>query len=55
MANSPKLQTVFGTKTIVPGEIYGSIANGTARLLTQPVATHPGDHISHAAIGDALD
>jgi hypothetical protein len=23
--------------------------------LTQPGATHPGDHISHAAIGDALD
>ena len=55
VATSPKLQAVFGTKTIVPGQIYGSVANGTARRLTQPVATHPGDHISHAAIGDALD
>ena len=55
VATSPKLQAVFGTKTIVPGQVYGSVVNGNARRLTQPVATHPGDHISHAAIGDALD
>jgi dienelactone hydrolase len=55
VATSPKLQKVFGTNNIVPGVIYGSIATGTARRLTQPVATHPGDHISDAAIGDALD
>ena len=28
---------------------------GTARRLTQPVATHPGDHISRHAVGDAID
>ncbi len=55
VSGSVKLQAVFGTQVIVPGQIYGSIANGTARRLTQPVTTHPGDHISHAAIGDALD
>jgi dienelactone hydrolase len=55
VAVSPKLQAVFGTDSIVPGRIYGNIADGTARRLTQPVTTHPGDHISHAAIGDALD
>jgi hypothetical protein len=55
VASSPKLQAVFGTKTIVPGTIYGSIADGTARRLSQPVTTHPGDHINHAAIGDAID
>jgi pimeloyl-ACP methyl ester carboxylesterase len=55
VATSPKLQKVFGTNDIVPGVVYGSVATGTARRLTQPVATHPGDHISHAAIGDALD
>ncbi|WP_353217657.1 alpha/beta fold hydrolase [Sandarakinorhabdus sp.] len=55
VASSVKLQAVFGAKSIVPGQIYGSIADGTARRLTQPVTTHPGDHISHAAIGDALD
>lgn len=55
VASSPKLQAVFGTKTIAPGTTYGSIVDGTARRLTQPLTTHPGDHISHAAIGDALD
>lgn len=55
VASSAKLQAVFGTTTIVPGRIYGRIADGTARRLTQPITTHPGDHISHAAIGDALD
>ncbi len=55
VASSPKLQAMFGTAAIVPGTIYGSIADGTARRLSQPVTTHPGDHISHAAIGDALD
>ncbi len=55
VASSAKLQAVFGTKTIVPGRIYGSIADGTARRLTTPMATHPGDHISHAAIADAIE
>ncbi len=55
VASSAKLQALFGTAAIAPGRIYGSIAAGTARRLTQPVATHPGDHISHAAIGDAID
>jgi pimeloyl-ACP methyl ester carboxylesterase len=55
VASSPKLQALFGTRTITPGTIYGSIADGSARRLTQPVTTHPGDHFSHAAIGDALD
>ena len=55
VASSHKLQAVFGTNVIVPGRIYGSIAGGTARRLTQPATTHPGDHISHAAIGDAID
>ncbi|WP_353200909.1 alpha/beta fold hydrolase [Sandarakinorhabdus sp.] len=55
VARSAKLQALFGTATIEPGRIYGDIAAGTARRLTQPTATHPGDHISHAAIGDAID
>ena len=55
VASSPKLQALFGTRSIVPDTIYGSIAAGTARRLTQPVTTHPGDHFNHAAIGDALD
>lgn len=53
---SPKLKAVFGTSdNVVPGRIYGDIAKGTARRLTTPATTHPGDHISGAAIGDSLD
>ncbi len=56
VASSPKLQTVFGTKNpIVEGRLYGMIADGTARKLLQPSTTHPGDHISTAAIGHATD
>ena len=53
---STKLQTVFGTKKhIVEGKTYGSIADGTARVLHQPNTTHPGNHISSEAIGRATD
>jgi hypothetical protein len=53
---SDKLKKVFGTDAdIVPGKIYGSIADGTARALFTPVTTHPGDHISNVAIGYAID
>ena len=56
VATSPKLQAVFGAKTaIVEGQLYGAIADGTARILLQPSTTHPGDHISTAAIGHATD
>ena len=56
VATSSKLQALFGTSApVVPGRIYGDIAAGTARRLTTPVATHPGDHISHAAVADSLD
>ncbi len=56
VASSARLQALFGTSApVVPGRIYGDIAAGTARRLTMPVATHPGDHISHAAIADSLD
>ena len=53
---SPKLQAVFGTKSaIAEGQLYGALADGTARILFQPSTTHPGDHISTAAIGHATD
>ena len=54
--SSAKLQSVFDTKTrVAEGKIYGQIADGTARILYQPATTHPGDHISPAAIGHATD
>jgi pimeloyl-ACP methyl ester carboxylesterase len=54
--NGARLKKVFGTESdVVPGKLYGSIADGTARIFYQPRTTHPGDHISTAAIGDAID
>lgn len=56
VAHSAKLQAVFGTDgPVETGRVYGDIAAGTARKLTQPATTHPGDHFSRAAIGDAID
>lgn len=53
---SGKLQALFGAAdAVVPGRVYGDIAAGTARRLTMPAVTHPGDHISVEAIGDSLD
>jgi dienelactone hydrolase len=53
---SSKLQSVFGTQDkIVAGQLYGSLADGTARILHQPHTTHPGNHLSTDAIGRATD
>jgi len=53
---SAKLKTLFGASApVVPGRVYGDLAAGTARRLTMPAVTHPGDHISVDAIGDSLD
>lgn len=53
---SNKLQTVFGTKApVIENRLYGAIEAGTARKLYQPATTHPGDHISTTAIGNAVD
>lgn len=55
VADSKKLQLLFGVEqTIEPQRLYGSIEAGSARWLSMPVTTHPGDHLSSAAIGDAL-
>jgi hypothetical protein len=50
-----KLQNVFGVEEIEEGEIYGSIEEGTARVLYQPVTTHPGDHLNSAAVATAVE
>lgn len=55
VVNSKKLQGVFGSTDIKVGQLYGDIAAGTGRMLYQPATTHPGDHISTVAIGDAID
>lgn len=53
---SSKLQSVFGTNsTVEEGRTYGSVEDGTARRLYTPATTHPGDHLSTAAVGDAVE
>jgi pimeloyl-ACP methyl ester carboxylesterase len=55
VADSAKLQKLFGTTAAVtPGRIYGDPAAGTARVLYVPAVTHPGDHLSTAAIRAAV-
>jgi pimeloyl-ACP methyl ester carboxylesterase len=56
VSQSPKLWAIFGTQSAVePGKLYGDIAQGTARVLNTPAITHPAEHISHEAIGEAGD
>ncbi len=56
VVNSEKLKTVFSTTDpVVVGQLYGSIADGTARQLYVPRGTHPNDHISTEAIGNAIE
>lgn len=55
VVNTDKLKTLFGTdEAVVPDQLYGSIEDGTARILYQPVTTHPGDHLNSAAVGTAI-
>ncbi len=56
IVSADKLKTLFGTQDpVVPGQLYGSIEDGTARILHQPSTTHPGDHFSSAAVGYTID
>jgi pimeloyl-ACP methyl ester carboxylesterase len=56
VVSSRKLWQLFGThEPIVPGKIYGAVAEGTARVLYTPGITHPMDHFSPEAIGYSLD
>jgi hypothetical protein len=56
IVDSIRLKAQFGTtSTVQIGQLYGSMANGTARELLMPANTHPEDHISDVAIGEAVD
>lgn len=56
VGRSAKLAALFGAAApVVPGRLYGAIADGDARQLYTPATTHPGDHLSPEAIGDAVD
>ncbi|MEX2581734.1 MAG: alpha/beta fold hydrolase [Gemmatimonadota bacterium] len=50
-----RLKAVFGTvEDVEPGRLYGSIEEGTGRMLFEPRTNHPGDHLSPTAIGNAV-
>jgi pimeloyl-ACP methyl ester carboxylesterase len=56
VTHSPKLWKQFGTAdAVTPGQVYGSIEQGTARVLFDPPGTHPWNHLSKTAIGYAID
>jgi pimeloyl-ACP methyl ester carboxylesterase len=56
VTQSPKLLALFDTpEPVMPGRLYGSIDDGTARVLYTPGTTHPGDHLSPEAIGDSIE
>jgi len=56
IANSKKLQAAFGVAgPVQEDQVYGSIADGTARVLANPPVTHPWEHFSSAGVGDAID
>lgn len=56
VARSKRLMALFGTSTpVIPGKIYGSIAEGTARRLVNPRVTHPLEHFSPTGVGAAVD
>jgi len=53
---SKKLAKVFGQPSpILPGKIYGSTSDGSARVLENPPVTHPWEHFSRAGVGGAVD
>src|SRR5262249_42050288 len=54
--DSAPVKILFGTDaTVKAGQLYGDIAAGTARMLYTPATTHPGDHLSPEAVGNAVD
>jgi dienelactone hydrolase len=53
---SKKLAKVFGVEgPVLVGKIYGSVADGSARVLENPPVTHPWEHFSRAGVGGAVD
>lgn len=56
IAQSTKLRRLFGVNAPVEaGVIYGSVEDGTARVLYTPGVIHAMDHLSPEAIGYSID
>ncbi|MGX5653750.1 alpha/beta hydrolase family protein [Geodermatophilus nigrescens] len=51
-----KMQSVFGTdEPVETGRVYGSIDDGTARVVYRPTNTHPGLTFDPVAVGHTID
>ena len=51
-----KMRSQFDTgQAVEAGRTYGDVSAGTGRRLYTPATTHPGDHLSTAAVADAVD
>jgi pimeloyl-ACP methyl ester carboxylesterase len=51
-----KMRALFATEApVVPERLYGSIEDGTARILYSPPITHPGNHITTAGVAPVID
>lgn len=56
MVGSQRMKALFGTESnVVPGRLYGSVEEGTARKLYLPATIHPGAHLCTKAIGPAIE
>ena len=56
VSQSPKLAKAFGVEgPVLVGKIYGTIPDGSARVLENPPVTHPWEHFSRAGVGGAVD
>ena len=56
VATSKKLAKVFAEPPPIPvGKIYGSVTDGSAKVLENPPVTHPWEHFSRAGVGGAVD
>ncbi|WP_299266927.1 alpha/beta hydrolase family protein [Halorientalis sp.] len=54
--NADKTRAVFGIDdTVEEGRVYGSVGAGSARRLTTPATSHPGTHLSTAAVADSVE
>ncbi|HEY8617000.1 alpha/beta hydrolase [Phenylobacterium sp.] len=55
VARSPRLMKLFGSPApVVEGRVYGSVADGTARVLYNPPVTHPWEHFSKGGVEPAV-
>lgn len=54
---SARLRGVFktGDAPVEEGKLYGSIADGTARILHNPAVTHPQEHFTTQGVAPAID